>query len=212
MLAIVSRVAGLDLIPACDYEIGHINLAPAPASGAGPPRPVVDTHLDAYLFVAIVMLSDPAPPTSGGGGGGETLVRTRPGPDLAIRSPARGHAVVLQGGRVPHAARPAAGGAERITMVTSFRPRDPGVPMGVRLATVRPVSDLRRLYGEYVGYRLEALAERVARQRARVAAMGPAGFDTEKVRAGLWELKDMVERTARELVDEESITMGEIVV
>ena len=189
-------------MPACDYEIGHVNIA-TPATG----RAVVDWHQDAYPFVVILILSNLAPGTVGG----ETLVRTRAGPDLAIRCPARGHAVVLQGGHIRHKALPVVGGsAERITMVTSFRPRDPFVRMDVRLGTVRPVSDLRRLYHEYVEYRLEALRRRVVRQQERLGLMGPKGFDTNSVKAGLRELRETIERTETEVVDEDLIRRGVI--
>lgn len=82
-LAIISKLAGIDLIPALDYDIGHVNVSVkseeqtrqelaqvdeqrkffADDEGiAGCPweddKPVVDWHHDSYPFVCVLMLSD----------------------------------------------------------------------------------------------------------------------------------------------------------
>ena len=199
-------------MPVCDYEIGHVNLSPpVPTSpghgrGAAEPRPVVDWHVDAYPFVCIVMLSDPAPAH-----GGETLIRAGKNiPTLRIRSPGSGCAVVLQGRHLEHKALPAIGNAERVTMVTAFRPRSPSVPLNMSLATVRPVSDLRPLYHQYVEYRLESLEARVKRELRRHRENGSRHFHTSRAKSTLKALKDMITRTEAELVDEAHVRMGEV--
>ena len=206
-------MAGIDLIPVCDYEIGHINLStpstntnvnPAHHTAPGASRPVVDWHYDAYPFVCVVMLSD-----SRHTAGGETLVRTSHRyAHLPARLARAGEALVLQGRYVEHMALPAAGGAERVAMVTSFRPKSPFVPINERLATVRPVSDLRQLYYQFAEYRLEVLQKRVERELEKLRAKGPLGFETRRAKQGLRGLWSMLARTDAELV--EDVEMGRI--
>jgi hypothetical protein len=69
--------------------------------------------------------------------------------------------VIMQGRYLDHAALPALGGQERITMVTSYRPRSPFVRDDTRLTTVRPTSHLPSLYGQILEYQLENTQARV---------------------------------------------------
>ncbi|KAH1332483.1 hypothetical protein KXV22_000160 [Aspergillus fumigatus] len=81
-LAIVSRIAGVDLVPVMDYEIGHINIsvqseedkaeflaavAQKNSQDAGKnvsdstwegKDPIVDWHTDGYHYVCVVIFSD----------------------------------------------------------------------------------------------------------------------------------------------------------
>jgi hypothetical protein len=81
-LAIVSRIAGVDLVPVMDYEIGHINIsvqseedkaeflaavAEKNSQEAGKnvsdsawegKDPIVDWHTDGYHYVCVVIFSD----------------------------------------------------------------------------------------------------------------------------------------------------------
>ena len=105
-LAIVSRIAGIDLVTEMDFEIGHINIsvkseqqrkeeleaytgkASSEVNGciASSPRedekPIVDWHTDSYPFVCVTMLSDCTNMI-----GGETALRTGDGNILKVRGP-----------------------------------------------------------------------------------------------------------------------------
>ena len=74
----------------------------------------------------------------------------------------KGHAVVLQGRSVSHIARPAGNMNERITIVTSFRPRDPRLYDDSSNMNVRAISQLSEIYYQWTHYRLELLSKRFA--------------------------------------------------
>ena len=101
-------------------------------------KPIVDWHTDSYPFVCVTMLSDCTNMV-----GGETALKTGTGEILKVRGPqmvgmrslrgittnlSQGCAVVLQGRYIEHQALRALGQRERITMVTSFRPRSSSLP------------------------------------------------------------------------------------
>jgi hypothetical protein len=106
-LAIISKIAGVDLVPQCDYEIGHINFSVKSDEQtrqeldtindqkrffdddegiAGCPweddKPVVGWHTDSYPFVCVLMLSDCTNMV-----GGETALRTGTGDIIKVRGP-----------------------------------------------------------------------------------------------------------------------------
>lgn len=72
----------------------------------------------------------------------------------------QGHAVVLQGRSVSHIAIPAGNMPERITIVTSFRPRDVRLLDDSSNMNVRTKSQLSELYYQWTDYRLRLLSER----------------------------------------------------
>jgi len=76
----------------------------------------------------------------------------------------QGCAVILQGRHIEHQALRALGATERITMVTSFRPKSHNVQDDTVLTTVRPISNLSELYFQFSEYRLEILEERIRTQ------------------------------------------------
>ncbi|KAL4798909.1 hypothetical protein BDV19DRAFT_402186 [Aspergillus venezuelensis] len=178
-LAIMSKIAGVDLIPAMNFDIGHINLSisseeeknkalnamlekatrAADKRGSGcawdDDDAIVDWHTDSYPFVRVTMLSDCTDMV-----GGETALRTGDGRVVKVRGPQMGYAVILQGRYIEHRALRALGATERITMVTSFRPRDSLVKDDTVLTTVRPVSDLGELYLQFAEYRFDMLQDR----------------------------------------------------
>lgn len=106
VLSIVSQIAGIDLVPVMDFEIGHINVSinsresqeaakkalaehknrEADEGVAGCPweddAPVVDWHTDSYPFVCVLMLSDCTDMI-----GGETALRTGNGSVMKVRGP-----------------------------------------------------------------------------------------------------------------------------
>ena len=108
VLAIVSKIAGIDLVPVVDSEIAHINLSTKSDKQrqeelkaledrssyeedegiAGCPweddEPIVAWHRDSYPFVCVTMLSDCATMQ-----GGETALRTGDGNIMKVRGPSK---------------------------------------------------------------------------------------------------------------------------
>ncbi|KAG0650767.1 hypothetical protein D0Z07_2827 [Hyphodiscus hymeniophilus] len=190
VLAIVSSIAGEDLVPVMDYEICHTNVQVGEGGLEGvrntpvvPPlsteqdrlgferrmkaevlegddddsKALVSWHRDSHPFVCVVMLSNSEFMTDG-----ETELQKGDGTTMKVRSPQMGHAVILQGRSVSHIARPAGNMKERITIVTSFRPRDPRLYDDSSNMNVRGVSTLNELYYQWTSYRLRLLSERFA--------------------------------------------------
>lgn len=105
-LAIVSKIAGVDLVPSMDFEIAHINISMQSEEQkreslaafhekrsreddegvSGCPweddNPIVDWHTDSYPFVCVTMLSDCTNMI-----GGETALRTGNGEIMKVRGP-----------------------------------------------------------------------------------------------------------------------------
>lgn len=105
-LEIISKVAGIELVPEMDFEIAHINLSSNSEAQkaeetvairerqlieedegiAGCPweddKPIVDWHTDSYPFVCVTMLSDCT-----GMMGGETALRMGNGQVMKVRGP-----------------------------------------------------------------------------------------------------------------------------
>ena len=95
-------------------------------------------------------------------------------------------------------------------MVTSFRPKSPFIRDDTVLTTVRPISDLSELYGQYSEYRLEMLEERIRNhlKQIRERKRAKRHFDTSAT-------KDFVEQQERflavmnhQMVDEHKVTKG----
>lgn len=102
----MSKIAGIDLVPAIDLEIAHINISvkseeekqdelqavaeranyEADEGIGGCPweddKPIVGWHTDSYPFVCVVMLSDCTDMV-----GGETALRTGNGDIMKVRGP-----------------------------------------------------------------------------------------------------------------------------
>src|SRR5436190_21144100 len=83
-LAIISNIAGVDLVPVIDYEIGHVNISVLQGGPDSPDvqKPVVDWHHDSYPFVCVLMLSDTEDMV-----GGETALETGTGDIMKVRGP-----------------------------------------------------------------------------------------------------------------------------
>ena len=107
----------------------------------------------------------------------------------------------MQGMYIEHQATAALGGRERISMVTSFRPKSPLMKDGTTLRGVRNISHVPTLYSQYAEYRLENLEERVRDElrllRKRKAAK--ATFDTVAVRNWLFEQRSYIDDMLFEL-------------
>ncbi|GKT54526.1 hypothetical protein ColTof4_13687 [Colletotrichum tofieldiae] len=141
-LAVISKVAGIDLIPNIQYKVGNIDISIQSAvkgkedfgDRSGDNNFVTKWHYDAFPFVCVVMMSDATNMLSG-----ETALKTGTGEILKVGGPQMGSAVILQGRYVEYQALAAIGGAERITMITSFRPRDPCKKDDSVLTSIRPI-------------------------------------------------------------------------
>ncbi|KAJ9299615.1 hypothetical protein DTO271G3_2499 [Paecilomyces variotii] len=180
VLGVVSSLAGVDLVPVMDHEIAHTNVQLGPKGVDGvkdtpvePPEAprvigththmpevkkaeaLVPWHRDSHPFVCVVMLSDARYMIDG-----ETELRKGDGTTIKVKSPGMGGAVVLQGRHVSHLAIPAANMPERITMVTSFRPRSPLLLDDSTCMNVRNKSCLSEMYYQWTEYRLRLLSER----------------------------------------------------
>jgi len=99
-LAIVSKIAGVDLVPVVDYEIGHINIStPGKVQehdkdvmiADDDQKAVVDWHKDSYPFVCVLMMSN-----TDGMIGGETALRTGTGDVKKVRGPSKVCPIVLE--------------------------------------------------------------------------------------------------------------------
>lgn len=92
----MSKVAGIDLVPAIDFEIGHVNVSVSTkdeqkaalqkiqdgSMDDEDDTPVVGWHTDSYPFVCVLMLSDCTNMV-----GGETALRTGSGEIMKVRGP-----------------------------------------------------------------------------------------------------------------------------
>ena len=112
----------------------------------------------------------------------------------------------MQGRYLTHQAMRARGARERITSVTSFRPKSAFLKDDSVLRTVRPVSHLDGLYSDFAGYRLEMVASRVQQELKRLAAGGK--FDVLAHKKFLEEIIAFAEHTNREIVEETKVEKG----
>lgn len=112
------------------------------------------------------------------------------------------HTNILTGRYINHQALRALGAQERITMVTSFRPKDALYPDDSILDTVRPVSNLSDLYFEFGEYRLAILEERVRKKLAalRERKRGGKPFTTAEFKQFLEEQERFLGSTNKEIV------------
>ncbi|KAL4927146.1 uncharacterized protein BDV17DRAFT_282796 [Aspergillus undulatus] len=228
-LAIISKIAGVDLVPAIDFDIGHINLAvyseeeknkalnammeratraaDEGVSGCAWENddPIVDWHTDSYPFACVTMLSDCT-----GMIGGETAFRTGDGQVVKVRGPQMGYAVILQGRYIEHQALRALGGTERITMVTSLRPRDSLIKDDTVLTTVRPVSELGELYLQFAEYRFDMLQDRFrhANKLMRDQQRARRPFDTRSLKQFIREQIDFLEHMDEEMIEDDKVVAG----
>ena len=118
----------------------------------------------------------------------------------------------MQGRYIEHQALRALGATERITMVTSFRPRCPTTRDDTVLTTVRAVSNLSELYFQFSEYRLEILEERIRTQLKilRESKGGSKKINTREIKQFLREQALFLQHMDKELVDDELVVMGEI--
>ncbi|KAI2465379.1 hypothetical protein F4781DRAFT_438799 [Annulohypoxylon bovei var. microspora] len=202
VLAKISEIAGIELIPAFDYEVANMNISindqSADIVAGGDKTTSVAWHYDSFPFVCVTMASDCT-----GMVGGETAIELPGGEIRKIRGPAMGTAVVMQGRYIRHQASKAFGGRERISMVTALRPKSPLVRDEIILTGSRGISNLAELYSQYTEYRLEILEERfrakLKEERRREVSRKP--FDLVNIRSFLTEQKEYIESMLEELYE-----------
>ena len=104
------------------------------------------------------------------------------------------------------------GQRERITMVTSFRPRNPELPDDSRLTTVRPVSNLSELYRQFADYRLKMLQERIETQLQQLQTIHESGkrTDIKQLKTFLKVQAQFLAHMDKEIVEEENVEQGKI--
>ncbi|KAI0190453.1 hypothetical protein EV127DRAFT_495151 [Xylaria flabelliformis] len=210
LIANISSVAGMDLVPSMDFEVANINISINNNEG-NTPSPVTEDkgdkldefstvhwHYDSYPFVCVVMLSDCT-----GMVGGETALRIPGGRIEKVRGPAMGTAVVMQGRYIEHQVLKAIGGRERISMVTSFRPKNPLVKDDTVLVGVRGISNIDELYTQYTEYRLEVLEERLRlkMREERKRQVAKRSFDIVAMKKFLSEQRAFLDSMISELQD-----------
>lgn len=121
---------------------------------------MVGYHRDVYPWVAVLMLSDVE-----GMKGGETELVRGDGKSIKARGPSLGHCVVMQGSYITHAALPSSNAVERITMVTSFRPKRATEDI-TRLKNVRDSANNYEQYDQYTRSRLDLIEQHIENYRA----------------------------------------------
>ena len=118
--------------------------------------------------------------------------------------------MILQGRYIEHQALRVLGGTERITMVTSFRPKSAFVKDDTVLTTVRSISDLPEIYSQYSEYRFEILEERLRGQLKEIREKKRAhrGFNTSAVKAFIAEQRNFLDVMLKEMVDDDKVIVG----
>lgn len=120
--------------------------------------------------------------------------------------------MVLQGRYIEHQALRALGTTERITMVTSFRPKCHTVKDDTVLTTVRPISDLGELYYQFGDYRLEILEERIRNYRKGLRETQRKGkkLNTKVLKGFIHEQEMFLAHMNKEIIDDNLVTKGSI--
>lgn len=118
----------------------------------------------------------------------------------------------MQGRYIEHRALRAFGTTERITSVTSFRPRVSAIKDDTVLTTVRGISHLKELYLQYTEYRLEMLQDRLQdmlrKMRDRTRANRP--YDTVAVKQFIRQQIEFLSAMDREIIDDDKVQHGYI--
>lgn len=107
----------------------------------------------------------------------------------------------MQGRYLNHAALKAFGGRERISQITSLRPRSPLAIDESVLTGVRPISDISDLYTLWTRYRLENLRARIddKLKMERERESFERDFDLAEVRSWLTQNISFMQATLNEL-------------
>ncbi|KAK6465731.1 hypothetical protein DFJ63DRAFT_310814 [Scheffersomyces coipomensis] len=176
-MELINKKAGVDLEIIMDYEIAHVNIAikndamvekelaiynanNKVTKNTEDMPAVVGWHRDSYPFVCVLMLSDTTNMI-----GGETGLKTGTGEIAVVPGPKLGSAAILQGRMIEHIAKSPIGMTERITMVTSYRAKDPVKKDTSVLSTVKPElnfgSRFHDFYNQWIDYRVELIKQKL---------------------------------------------------
>lgn len=142
----------IETLSADPYAKSHVSLA---STDDKETPAVVGFHRDVYPWVAVLMLSDVK-----GMKGGETEVVRGDGQSIKALGPNLGHCVVMQGGYITHAALPSSNAFERITMVTSFRPKRATEDI-TKLKNVRDSANNYEQYDQFTRSRLDLIVQHI---------------------------------------------------
>ncbi|RFN46611.1 hypothetical protein FIE12Z_9143 [Fusarium flagelliforme] len=187
----VSAVAGIDLVHAFEYEIGHMNLFFSDGEDDKDAKNDLgfSWHYDSFPFVCVTMLSDCSDMK-----GGETAILKGDGEILKVRGP-------IMGRYIKHAALKAIG-KERISFITAFRPKSPFVRDELVLTGSRPISNQSELLYDYCTYRADILESRFCEHARQLRMKQASGikFDPEAVRVFIQEQRDMLDATLLEMI------------
>ncbi|KAI5952902.1 hypothetical protein KGF54_003769 [Candida jiufengensis] len=221
-MELISKMAGVELEIIMNYEIGHVNISIKSDDAANeelikherlmidePKRKnsgddipaVVGWHYDSYPFVCVLMLSDTSKMI-----GGETSLRmgTSCGENQVaiIPSPQLGSASVLQGRLIEHIAPTPLGLSERMTMVTSFRAKNPNLKDTSILKTVKPEINFGSRYNEFyfqwINYRCELIKEKMDLINGKVLKSDQ--FDKDLITNELKDVEAYVKKTYEEMM------------
>lgn len=223
-MELVSIMAGIELEIIMDYEIAHVNIGMkserqaeeerikasrdqalgGQTSGEDIPA-IVGWHYDSYPLVCVLMLSDTTDMI-----GGETSLRMgkqgdEPAKVAIVPGPSQGSAAILQGRLIEHIAPSPLGASERITMVTSYRAKNPLIRDDSVLSTVKPEinfgSRYNDFYPDWIKYRSEIIIERINHLNEKVKAERESGkkFDKESSIDCLKDIEKYLSHTVNEM-------------
>jgi hypothetical protein len=118
----------------------------------------------------------------------------------------------MQGRYISHQALAAEGGKERISMVTSFRPRSPHVLDDSSLKYITRIADTSELYYQYSSYRLQILEDRIREARKQLDANHEAAkrTDVSKLKDFLQDQISHLAVTSENIVHESKVLSGRI--
>lgn len=221
-MELVSLMAGVELEVVFDFEIAHVNVSMKdPAKVEAELKQyeqtkqrnladdcVVSWHHDSYPFVCVLMLSDTTNMI-----GGETSLRMGTKSEGAadsdnialVPSPTMGSAAMLQGRFIEHIAPNPIGMSERITMVTSFRAKDPTKFDKSVLATVKPEinsgSKYNDFYPQWIDYRCGLLIDNLKRVQEKVTKQHQAlePFNKKEAMDSLKNIQEYLLNTYKEM-------------
>ncbi|KAI9149960.1 hypothetical protein HJFPF1_09707 [Paramyrothecium foliicola] len=192
VLKIISEQAGVDLVPAMDYEISHTNVQLGPGGvdsvrntpvepSEATPQAIAAPSVDKKKKRAVTDQSKPIIEWHKDSHpwvcvvmlsdarnmvGGETeLMIQGDGTTIKVRGPTMGCATLLQGRYITHTAAPCENMPERVRIVTSFRFSNPVLVDKTTNDNICNKSHLSELYYQWATYCLDVMA-----QRASIAA------------------------------------------
>ncbi|KAI5788490.1 hypothetical protein EDC01DRAFT_631418 [Geopyxis carbonaria] len=163
---------------------------------------LIPWHYDSYPWVCVAMISDTTDMV-----GGETVIRRGDGVIQGISQPGMGSAMMLQGGLVKHLALPTSSSAgDRITIITSFRPKAVGLYDSSFMTNIRCYSDLPLLYLQWIQYRLDRLDPAMKKlQDKKDFCIVKDAQDEQDELALVVTLKEYAKRTLRQMVPFETV-------